>query len=197
MVDISTEQVKSLRDATGISVMQCKKALEEAGGDAEKARILLRKRGADAAEKKAGRTLLSGVIASYIHGNGAVGALVELSCETDFVAQNEEFRELAHQLAMQVAASAPQFVRREEITDEAMRAAREAFAKETEGKPAALQEKILVGKIDAYFGENILMEQPFIKDTEQSVRSLIEGATQKFSEKIAVTRFARFSVRGN
>ena len=197
MVDISTEQVKSLRDATGISVMQCKKALEEAGGDAEKARILLRKRGADAAEKKAGRTLLSGVIASYIHGNGTVGAMLELSCETDFVAQNEEFRELAHQLAMQVAASAPQFVRREEITDEAMRAAREAFAKETEGKPAALQEKILVGKIDAYFGEKILMEQPFIKDTEQSVRSLIEGATQKFSEKIAVTRFARFSVRGN
>ena len=197
MVDISTEQVKSLRDATGISVMQCKKALEEAGGNAEKARILLRKRGADAAEKKAGRTLLSGVIASYIHGNGTVGAMLELSCETDFVAQNEEFRELAHQLAMQVAASAPQFVRREEITDEAMRAAREAFAKETEGKPAALQEKILVGKIDAYFGEKILMEQPFIKDTEQSVRSLIEGATQKFSEKIAVTRFARFSVRGN
>ena len=110
---ITTEQIKALRDSTGISVMQCKKALEETGGDMAKAQILLRKQGADAAEKKAGRTLLSGVIASYIHGNGAVGALVELSCETDFVAQNEEFRELAHQLAMQVAASAPQFVRRE------------------------------------------------------------------------------------
>ena len=132
---ITTEQIKALRDSTGISVMQCKKALEETGGDMAKAQILLRKQGADAAEKKAGRTLLSGVIASYIHGNGAVGALVELSCETDFVAQNEEFRELAHQLAMQVAASAPQFVRREEVTDGAMRAAREVFAKETEGAP--------------------------------------------------------------
>lgn len=174
--------------------MQCKKALEEAGGDAEKARILLRKRGEDVAERKADRALLSGVIASYIHGNGAVGALVELSCETDFVAQNEEFRALAHQLAMQVAASAPQFVRREEITDEAKHAAREVFAKETKGKPAALQEKILAGKLDAYFGERTLMEQPFIKDPEQPVRALIEGAIQKFGEKIAVARFARFSV---
>ena len=194
---ITTEQIKALRDFTGISVMQCKKALEEAGGDTEKARILLRKRGADAAEKKADRTLLSGVVSSYIHGNGNVGAIVELSCETDFVAQNEEFRALAHQLAMQVAASAPQFVRREEVTDEAKSAAREVFAKEAEGKPAALQEKILSGKLDAYFGEKILMEQPFIKDPEQSVRALIEGAIQRFGEKIAVTRFARFSVGNN
>jgi len=191
---ITTEQIKALRDSTGISVMQCKKALEETGGDMAKAQILLRKQGADAAEKKAGRTLLSGVIASYIHGNGAVGALVELSCETDFVAQNEEFRELAHQLAMQVAALAPQFVRREEVTDEAMRAAREVFAKETEKKPATLREKILAGKLDAYFSEKILMEQPFIRDPEQPVRALIEGAIQKFGEKIEITRFARFSV---
>ena len=191
---ITTEQIKALRDSTGISVMQCKKALEETGGDMAKAQILLRKQGADAPEQKAGRTLLSGVIASYIHGNGAVGALVELSCETDFVAQNEEFRELAHQLAMQVAALAPQFVRREEVTDEAMRAAREVFAKETEKKPATLREKILAGKLDAYFSEKILMEQPFIRDPEQPVRALIEGAIQKFGEKIEITRFARFSV---
>ncbi len=193
---VATDQIKRLRDQTGISVMQCKKALEEAGGDAEKAKILLRKQGAGVAEKKAGRTLLSGVISAYIH-NGAVGAMVELSCETDFVAQNEEFRKLAYELAMQVAASAPQFVRREDVPDEAKRVAREAFAKETEGKPAALQEKILAGKLDAYFADKILMEQPFIKDPEQPVRARIDGAIQKFGEKIVVARFARFAVGNN
>jgi elongation factor Ts len=196
---VTTEQIKALRDATGISVMQCKKALEEAGGDAEKAKVLLRKRGANAAEKKAERALGAGVIAAYIH-NGAVGAMVELSCETDFVAKNEEFRKLAYELAMQVAASNPQFVRTEEVTDEAKRVAKEVFAKETvvlpaqAGKPQALQDKILAGKLDAYFADKILLEQPFIKDAEQTVRALIESAIQKFGEKIDIARFARFAV---
>ena len=190
---ITTEQIKALRDATGISVMHCKKALEEAGGDAEKAKVLLRKRGADAAEKKSDRTLGAGFVAAYVH-NGAVGAMVELSCETDFVAQNEEFRRLAHELAMQVAATNPQFVRREEITEEAKRFAAEPFMREVEGKPKALQEKILQGKLDAYFADKILLEQPFIKNPEMVVQNLIESAVQKFGEKIAVARFARFAV---
>lgn len=190
---VTTAQIKTLRDQTGISVMQCKKALEESGGDAEKAKILLRKRGADAAEKKADRTLGAGVVAAYIH-NGSVGAMVELSCETEFVAKNDEFRKLAHELAMQVAAGNPQFIRTEEITDEAKQVAREVFAKETEGKPAELKEKILAGKLDAYFADRTLLEQSFIKDAEQTVRVLIDGAVQKFGEKIAVARFARFEV---
>lgn len=197
---ITTEQIKTLRDQTGISVMQCKKALEESGGDAEKAKVVLRKWGTDAAEKKAGRTLGSGVIAAYVH-NGAVGALLELSCETDFVAQNEEFRKLAHDLAMQVAAGNPQFVREEDITDEAKRAAREVFAKEITGlpagkagKPEALQERILAGKLHAYFAERTLMEQPFIKDAEQTVHALLDSAVQKFGEKISVARFSRFAI---
>ena len=196
---ITTEQIKQLRDQTGISVMQCKKALEEGGGDAEKAKILLRKRGADAAEKKSDRTLGAGVIAAYIH-NGAVGALVELSCETDFVARNEEFRKLAYELAMQVAASNPQFVRTEEVTDEAKRVAREVFAKEMAGlpaqagKPQALQDKILQGKLDAYFADKILLEQPFIKNPETTIQTLISNAIQKFGEKIDIARFARFAV---
>lgn len=189
---VTTDQIKALRAATGISVMQCKKALEEAGGDAEQAKILLCRRGAETAEKKSGRILCAGTVAAYIH-NGVVGAMVELSCETDFVARNEEFRELARSLAMQVAATNPQFVRREDVTEETKRVAREAFAKEAEGKPQALQEKILSGKLSAYFADKILLEQPFIKNPEISVRSLLENAIQKFGEKIEVARFARFA----
>lgn len=190
---ITTDRIKALRDATGISVMQCRSALEEAGGDAEKAKILLRKRGADAAEKKADRPLGAGFIATYIH-NGAVGAMVELSCETDFVSKNEEFQKLAHELAMQIAAGNPQFIRQEEITDEAKQVAREVCVRETAGKPNALQEKILAGKLAAYFADKILMEQPFIKNPDETIQNLIENAVQKFGEKIAVARFARFAV---
>lgn len=190
---ITTEQIKALRDATGISVMQCKKALEEAGGDSEKAKILLRKRGTETAEKKSGRTLGAGVITAYIH-QGTVGSMVELSCETDFVAKNDEFQRLAHDLAMQVAATNPQFIHREDVTEEAKQLAKEVFSREVENKPPALQEKILSGKLDAYFADKILLEQLFIKNQELLVKALIEGAIQKFGEKITVARFARFAV---
>lgn len=172
--------------------MQCKKALEEAGGDLEKAKIFLRKRGAETAEKKSGRTLGAGVIAAYIH-QGAVGSMVELSCETDFVAKNDEFQRLAHDLAMQVAATNPQFIRSEDVTEEAKQLAKEVFSREVENKPPALQEKILSGKLDAYFADKILLEQPFIKNQELLVKALIEGSIQKFGEKIAVARFVRFA----
>jgi elongation factor Ts len=193
---ISTETIKDLRDRTGISVMQCKKALEEAEGDIEKALIILRKKGAAAAEKKADRALGAGVVAAYVHGNGNVGAMVELSCETDFVSNNADFKALAYDIAMHVAATNPQFLKKEDITEEAKKIASEVFAKEVEGKPENLKEKILAGKLDAYFADKVLLEQPFIKNPEVTIGSLVQSAVQKFGEKTEIARFARFSVLG-
>ncbi len=193
-VQITTEQIKTLRDSSGISVMQCKKALEEAQGDMEKALIILRKKGADIATKKADRTLGAGVVASYIHGIGTVGAMVELSCETDFVSKNEEFKTLARDIAMQVAASNPLDLKGEDVAEDAKAKAREVFAKEVEGKPAAIVEKIMQGKLQSYFGEKTLLDQPFIKNPDLTIKMLIESAIQKFGEKIEVARFVRFSV---
>ncbi len=190
---ISTEQIKELRDSTGISVMQCKKALEEAGGDMEKALIVLRKKGGDIAAKKADRTLGAGIVAAYIHGNASVGAMVELSCETDFVAKNAEFKVLAYDIAMHVAALNPLYIKAEEVPEDAKSKAREVFIKEVEGKPEAMKEKIMEGKLASYFGEKTLLEQPFIKNPEVTVKGLLDSGVQKFGEKIAVTRFSRFS----
>ncbi len=189
---ITTDQVKELRNKTGISVMQCKKALEEAGGDMEKALMLLKKKGADVASKKSGRDLGAGVVASYIHGNGSIGAMVVLQSETDFVSKNKEFGELARDIAMHVSATNPEFLSKEEISEAEMEKAKEAFLGEVKGKPADLQDKILEGKIDAYFKERILLDQSFIKNDEMTIRQLIESATQKFGEKIQVARFVRF-----
>lgn len=194
MVNISTEQVKALRDTTGISVMQCKKALEEAGGDSEKALIILQKKGGDIAAKKADRTLGAGVISAYIHNNGSVGAMVELSCETDFVSKNESFKALAYDIAMHVAASNPLYLKVEDVSEVEKAKAREVFAKEVLGKPEAIQEKIMQGKLASYFGEKTLLEQSFIKNPELTVKGLIDSGIQKFGEKIEVARFARFSV---
>ncbi len=192
---ITTELVKELRDATGVSIMQCKKALEEAGGDMEKALVILKKRSGAIAEKKADRALGAGAIQAYIHGNKTVGAMVHLSCETDFVAKNEEFVALAYDIAMQVAATNPVFLKNEDVTTEASAKAREVFLGEVEGKPADMKEKILQGKLDAYFKGQVLLEQEFIKDSSQTIRDLVTQATQKFGENIEVTRFVRFSTR--
>jgi len=194
---ITTEQIKELRDATGISVMQCKKALEETGGDMEKALIALRKKGGDLAAKKADRTLGAGTVASYIHSNGTVGSMVILSCETDFVAKNQEFKALAYDIAMHVAALNPEYLKSEEIPEESKTKAMEVFASEVSGKPAAIKEKILQGKLAAYFGEKTLLEQQFIKNPELTVKGLVDSGVQKFGEKIEVTKFARFSVLPN
>ena|SRR3989344_5246747 len=191
---ISTEQIKTLRDSTGISVMQCKKALEEAGGDSEKALVILRKKGGDIAAKKADRTLGAGVISAYIHGNGSVGAMVELSCETDFVSKNSDFKALAYDIAMHVAASSPLYLKAEDVAESEKAKAREVFAKEVEGKPATIQDKIMQGKLASYFGEKTLLEQPFIKNPELTIKGLIDSGIQKFGEKIEVARFTRFSV---
>lgn len=175
--------------------MQCKKALEEAGGDVEKALVILQKKGGEAAAKKSDRKLGSGTIGAYVHNTGEVAALVNLACETDFVAKNEEFIALARDIAMQVAAQAPKYIHREEVDEAALQKAREVFREEIADKPADMQEKILEGKIDAYFKERILMEQSFIKDPEKTVGDLVAGAIQKFGENVAVAEFSRVSVK--
>lgn len=190
---ITTEQVKALRERTGLSIMQCRKALEEAGGDTEKAVVILRKSSAAIADKKSERTLGSGTIASYIHGAGSVGAIVELSCETDFVAKNEEFKALAYDLAMQVAATDPQFLKMEDINDDAKKSAIEVFTGEAKDKPEDIRAKIIEGKLLSYFGEKTLLEQDFIKNSEMKIKDLIMGAVQKFGERIEIRRFVRFS----
>jgi elongation factor Ts len=193
-MSISTEVIKQLRDATGVSIMQCKKALEEVDGDIEKAKVILQKYSKAAADKKSDRTLGAGTIASYIHQGGKVGVLVELMCETDFVSKNEGFQALAKDLAMHVAALAPQFLRIEDLKEEDTIAAKEVFAEEVEGKPEELKEKILKGKLDAYFNEKTLLEQSFIKNPDKTIKLLLDEAIQKFGEKVEITRFVRYTI---
>ena len=192
---ITTDIIKSLRDETGVSVMQCKKALEEAGGDMEKAKIILRKSSAAIATKKGDRTLGAGVAAAYTHAGGTVVGAVVLACETDFVSRNEEFGKLAYDIAMHVAAMNPQFKTREDVKEEDLRAAREVFAKEVESLPEASREKALTGKIESFAKEKTLLEQPFVKDGTITVKQLIESAVQKFGEKVEIVRFERLSVK--
>lgn len=192
--DISTDMVKELRDQTGVSIMQCKKALEESGGDMEKAVILLRKKGAATAAKKADRQLKAGAVGSYTHTSGTVGAMVLLSCETDFVSNNQEFQTLARDIAMQVTATAPEYLSYDQVPDAAKQTAREVFHKEVEGKPKEMREKIMEGKLASYFKEKALLDQPFIKNGEMSVRELIHGAVQKFGEKIELIKFVRIEL---
>lgn len=193
-MEITTEQIKQLREATKVSVMQCKKALEEAEGDMEKAKIILRKQSAQVAAKKSDRELAAGTVASYIHTNGSVGSMVELLSETDFVSNNEEFKELAREIAMHVAASAPEFTRPEEIKEEDKTKARELFEKEAEGKPEEIREKIVSGKLESYFAEKTLLNQSYIKNPEKTIQQMIEEAIQKFGEKIEIGQIARFSI---
>ncbi|MDP2651682.1 MAG: elongation factor Ts [bacterium] len=193
-MEITTEIIKELREMTGVSVMQCKKALEEANGDLAQAEVILKKHSAEAAAKKAERALKAGIIGSYTH-EGSIGAMVILSCESDFVAKNPEFTALARELAMQVTATDPTYGSVAEIPSEARDAAIAVFQKEVAGKPKEMQEKILEGKLASYFQDQVLLEQPFIKDETKKVRDLINEATQKFGERIEVSRFTRISLR--
>jgi len=193
-VIVSTEQVKELRDATGISVMQCKKALEEAGGDREKAIVLLRKLSSGVAAKKGDRTFKAGTIQAYIHANGTVASMVELDCETDFVANNDEFKALARDIAMHVTATNPRFLKKEDITEADQKAAKEVFAEEVKGKPADKRAMILEGKLATYFAEMVLLDQPFIKDPTVTIQGLLDRAMQKFGEKTAVGRYMRYKI---
>lgn len=192
---VTTEKVKELREQTGVSIMQCKKALEEAKGNIEKAKVILYKKGSQVAAKKSNREFGSGVIQAYVHGTKDVAAVVELLCETDFVAKSEEFIQLAYDLAMHVAATNPQYKSREHIDKKAMQAAKEVFEKETQGKPKNLQEQILKGKLDSYFKDTILLEQSFIKDSDRTIQDLLDQAVQKFGERIEIAKYARYSIR--
>jgi elongation factor Ts len=177
--------------------MQCKKALEEAGGDFDKAIVILRKKSGELAAKKGDRVFHSGTIQAYIHSNGLVGTIVELLCESDFVSNTEEFKALARDIAMHVTATNPKFLNREDITEADKKTAEEVFAAEVKDKPEAVRAKILQGKLDAYFMEMVLTEQPFIKNADLTIQALVDSASQKFGEKMAVSRFRRFKVLEN
>lgn len=194
MAEITTERVKELRDRTGISVMQCRKALEEAGGDMEKAIIILQKQSKAVASKKSDRTLKAGTVASYIHATGTVGAMVELFCETDFVGKNEEFKAIARDIALHITAANPEFLKKEDINEDIRQKVSEIFSDEVKNLPENVRAKALEGKLEAYFGERILLDQLFVKDQNMTIQALIDGAVQKFGERIEIGRFARFGV---
>lgn len=194
-MEISIDVVKQLRESTGLSVMQCKKALEEAGGDVEKAEVILRKRSAEAADKKSDREIGAGAVGTYLHDK-AIGAMVLLASETDFVAKNPDFEALARELAMQVAATNPQYLSSEEIGENEKSAALAIFTEEVKDKPVEMQEKILAGKMESYFRDSVLLNQSYIKDESKTVKQLIDEASQKFGERVIVSKFARFSARG-
>jgi elongation factor Ts len=194
-MEITMDMLKELREKTGLSVMQCKKALEESEGDINKAEVLLRKRSSAAAEKKSDRELGAGAIGMYVH-NAEIGAMVLLSCETDFVARNEEFPALAREIAMQVAATSPKYISDSEIAPEALEAAKGVFEAEVADKPEEMREKILEGKMQSYFRDQVLLSQPYIKDDSKSVKQLLDEASQKFGERVEVSQMSRFSARG-
>jgi len=191
----TTEEIKKLRDETGVSVMQCKKALEEAGGDMEKAKVILRKISASIASKKADRNVGAGVASAYTHAGGAVVGAVILACETDFVSKNQEFQKLAYDIAMHVAAMNPAFRSRDDVTEQDLKAARSVFAEEAAKVPETVRAKAVEGKVDSYLKEQVLLEQPFVKDPTITVRDLLDSAVQKFGEKVELIRFERLSVK--
>ncbi|MEZ4200347.1 MAG: elongation factor Ts [Candidatus Paceibacterota bacterium] len=194
-MEISSSHIKELRDKTGISVMQCKKALEEAEGDMDKALIILKKKRSEAADKKADRELGAGVVGTYTHNTNEVAAMVVLACETDFVAKNPEFVELAREIAMHVAAMNPAYVSRDEVDETAIEKAKEVFTAEIADKPADMQEKIMEGKLSAYFKDQILLEQPFVKNPDNTIGEMVTGAVQKFGENVTIAKVERLSIK--
>jgi elongation factor Ts len=194
MAVISSEVVKKLRDKTGAGMMDCKKALTETNGDMELAIEYLRKKGAAVAAKRADRETNQGVVEAYIHAGGRIGAMVELNCETDFVAKTPGFKQLAHDIAMQVAAMAPQYVSREQIPQAVINKELEIYKEQAqnEGKPAQIAEKISQGRLEKFYQETVLIEQSFIKDSGKTIKDIIDEETAKVGEKITVRRFLRY-----
>ena len=195
-MDIPAKLVKELRERTGAGMMDCKQALTEAKGDLEQAILLLRKKGMATAQEKAARVATEGVVGSYIHAGGKMGVVVEVNCETDFVARNQEFQQLAHDIAMHICAANPRFVRREDVTPEILERERQILREQASGasKPPAVMEKIIEGRMDKFFAETCLYEQPFIRDEKITVKELIDSKIAKFRENITVRRFVRFKV---
>ena len=196
MANISAAHVKELRDKTGAPMMDCKQALTEAKGNLEDAVVLLRKKGVSVAAKKATRVTSEGSVASYIHAGGKIGVLVEVNCESDFVARTDDFKELVHDIAMHITASDPRYVRKEDVTPSDFAREKEIFLDQAirSGKPANIAEKIVAGKMEKFYEEVCLLEQPFIKDQTITIAQLIATKVGKLGENISVRRFARFKV---
>lgn len=191
---ITAEQVRELREMTGAGMMECKRVLEEVNGDKEKATELLRERGVVKAAKKAGRIAAEGLVESYIHGDGRIGVLVEVNIETDFAAKNPEFREFVKDVAMQIAATKPEYVKREEVPAEVIEKEKEIMKAQAinEGKPEAVAEKIVEGRMDKYFADVCLLEQDFIKDPDKTVGQVLTEKIANIGENITIRRFVRF-----
>jgi elongation factor Ts len=194
MAVITSEIVKKLRDQTGAGMMDCKRALEESNGDVEQATEYLRKKGAAVAAKRADREANQGVVESYIHAGGRIGAMVELNCETDFVAKTDEFKQLAHDIAMQIAAMTPLFVSKEDVDQTTLQKEIEIYKAQAlnEGKPEHIAEKIAQGRLEKYYQEVCLLEQSFIKDSGKTIKDLLSDATGKVGEKVGIRRFIRY-----
>ena len=196
MAEITTQMIKELREKTGAGIVDCKKALQEANGDMEKAVEILRKKGAAKAAKKADRATAEGIVVSYIHAGGKVGTLVELNCQTDFVARTENFKILGHEIAMQVAAMAPEYLSKEDVPAEVIEKEKEILKQQalSEGKPEHIVEKIVEGRLNKFYSEKCLLDQPWIKDDSKTIADLVREYITKLGENIRVKRFCRFEV---
>ncbi len=191
-----TEGIKELREATGAGVLDCKKALEQTGGDVAKAAEILKEKGLARAAKKSERVAAEGRVEAYIHPGAKLATLVELNCETDFVARTEQFQELAHNLAMHIAAAAPQWVSREDIPESVIEAETKVYRSEMEGenKPDAVIARIMEGKLGKFYQQNVLLEQPYIRNEDQTIQDVLKEAIAKLGENIVIKRFARFQI---
>jgi len=194
-MNITSEDIKKLRDQTGAGMLDAKKALEEAG-DFEAAKALLRKKGHASLAKKSDRVTKEGMIVSYIHAGGKVGVLLELNCETDFVARNEDFKMLADEIALHIAASSPMYVTREEVPAEQIESEKQIYAEQIKDKPANMQEQIIAGKLEKFYETICLLEQPYVREPEKKIKDLVAERVGKIGENIQVRRFVRF-VLGN
>ena len=196
MAEVTSQLVKQLRERTGAGMMECKKALDEAKGDLAEAEVVLRKRGIAAAGRKSDRSTRQGVVGSYIHAGAQIGVMVEVNCESDFVARTADFQELVHDLAMQIAAASPSFIRKEDVTPEAIEKEKEIQRARAlaDGKPEKIVDKVVEGRMSKFYEEICLLEQPFIKDNTTTVNDLIKQKIAKLGENITVARFVRFKV---
>ncbi|MDT3424547.1 elongation factor Ts [Paenibacillus forsythiae] len=193
---VDAKSVKELRERTGAGMLDCKKALEEAGGDLNKAVEILREKGLSAAANKAGRAATEGVVESYIHAGGRIGVLVEINCETDFVGKTDQFKEFARDIAMQIAAAAPRFVRREEVPADEIEKEKEILRAQAlnEGKPEKIVDKMVEGRINKYYEEHVLLEQAFIKDPDKTISNLLNEKISTIGENISIRRFVRYEL---
>jgi elongation factor Ts len=193
---ISAEMVKRLRDETGAGMMDCKRALQDADGDLDKAREVLREKGLAGHEKRKGRAANQGLVEAYIHGEGRVGVLVEVNSETDFVARTPEFKELAHEIALQIAAADPRWVSRDEVPEEIVAGERKVYEEQARstGKPDTVIDRIVDGKLEAFYKQTVLVDQPYIRDPDRPIRDLVTEVAAKVGENVVIRRFARFQL---